>query len=87
MAVKDKLIVPVEIPMWAALSLIGSGLFTAGVLNNKMDVLVEQAKKVDVIYERQIVNIETLKRLTTEVHNLETRVSRVERGASSPRKE
>lgn len=69
-SVKDKLIVPIEIPVWAAICLIGSGLFTAGVLNNKMDMLVEQSKKIDLVYERQIANIQDVKYLKEDMAHL-----------------
>lgn len=77
---KDKLIVPVEVPMWAAISLLGSAIYTAGTMNQKMDVLVEQGREVKVMKEQQIANTEAIKRLSQDVNRLESRVARLEQG-------
>lgn len=83
---KDKLIVPVEIPAWGVITFIVSGAFGYGILYNTLQGLVKSQDKVEIIYERQIRNIETvnlhkevLREHQAKIENHESRLVSLER--------
>lgn len=83
---KDKLIVPVEIPAWGVITFIVSGAFGYGILYNTLQGLVKSQDKVEVMYERQIKNIEmvnqhkeVLRQHQAKLENHESRLMSLER--------
>lgn len=83
---KDKLVVPVEVPAWGVITFIVSGAFGYGILYNTLQGLVKNQDKVEVMYERQIKNIETvnqhreiLREHQAKIDNHESRLVSLER--------
>lgn len=86
MAMKEKLVVPVEIPTWGVLSAIVMGAFAWGALYTQLNGLIKGQEKVDVMYERQIKNIEavnahkeTLREHAARLQNHDSRLQSLER--------
>lgn len=78
---REKLLIPVEIPAWGVIVAIVTGAFAFGILYNQLAVLVKNQEKVDLMYERQIKNIETVARHDRIIDNHESRIQAIERGA------
>lgn len=81
--IQDKLTVPLAIPVWQAMTILGSIIFGGGVIMNKLDTLVENGhkyeKKVDVLFERQVMNIANVTHLQTELNAIKSRLADLER--------
>ena len=78
---REKLLIPVEVPAWGVFTMIVTGAFAFGILYNQLAVLVKNQEKVDLMYERQIKNIETVARHDRVIDNHEQRIQALERGA------
>ncbi len=78
---RDKLLIPVEVPAWGVFTMIVTGAFAFGILYNQLSALVKNQEKVDLMYERQIKNIETVARHDRVIENHEQRIQALERGA------
>jgi hypothetical protein len=59
---REKLLIPVEVPAWGVIVAIVTGAFAFGILYNQLAVLVKNQEKVDLMYERQVKNIENVNR-------------------------
>lgn len=77
---KDKLIVPVEIPAWAVITFLISGAFGYGILYNQLNELVKDKERVNTMFVNQIRNIEAVNRHEQMIQNLDHRVTNLERG-------
>lgn len=81
--VKDTLMLPVAIPTWGLACGILSIVFSGGVIMNKLDTLVENGhkyeRKVDILFERQVMNIANVAHLQTELAGIKSRLAEVER--------
>jgi nitrate reductase NapE component len=77
--VTESLIVPVVLPVWSIICAVVVGAFGFGINYQQLSSLVESQKKVDLIYERQITNIEAVKHLNVSVQQLDQRVAVLER--------
>lgn len=77
---REKLIVPVEIPAWAVIVFLVSGAFGYGVLYNQLEALVKDKERVNTMYERQIRNVEAVNRHSEILRDHEQRLIRLERG-------
>lgn len=85
---RERLLIPVEVPAWGVIVFIVSGAFAFGTLYNQLAVLVKNQEKVDLMYERQIKNIENVNRHERAIEVLgerfdkhESRIQALERGA------
>jgi hypothetical protein len=82
---KDGLVVPVTIPAWATILLLLSIVFSAGQIVNKLDEMTSSNKKyeqkIDVLFERQIMNIANINHTQAELSVLRNRVDNLERKA------
>lgn len=83
---KDKLIVPVEIPAWGVITSMGFALFSFGMLYKDLQIVVKNQDKVEIMYERQIKNIEAvaqhkevLREHQAKIDNHESRLVSLER--------
>lgn len=77
---RDKLLIPVEVPAWGVITAFIAGAFAFGILYNQLAMLVKNQEKVDLMYERQIKNIETVARHDRVIDNHEQRIQALERG-------
>jgi hypothetical protein len=84
-SLRDKLMVPVEIPTWGVITFIVSGAFAFGALYRDLQTVVKNQDKVELIYERQIRNIEavanakeTLRAHDVRLENHEARIGKLE---------
>lgn len=78
MPLKDRLIVPVEIPAWGVISALIAGAFAFGTLYSQLGVLVESQKKLDLVFERQVRNIEKVEKHEGQILNHEERIRALE---------
>lgn len=85
---REKLLIPVEVPAWGVFSTLITAAFAFGILYNQLAVLVKNQEKVDIMYERQIKNIENVNRHERAIEVLgerfdkhEQRIQALERGA------
>lgn len=83
----ERLLIPVEIPAWGVITGFIAGAFAFGILYNQLAVLVKNQEKVDLMYERQIKNIENVARHEKDIDQLrqsvnvhEQRIQALERG-------
>jgi hypothetical protein len=83
----DTINVPIAIPAWGLLTLIAAAVFTAGVMFNKMDALIETSRKsedkIAGITEKQILSLAAITSLQQNFQNLEARMSSLERDTTS----
>lgn len=70
--VVESLIVPIVLPVWSIICAVVVGAFGFGINYNQLSTLVENQKKVDLIYERQIT-------MAAMVQQLDNRVTALER--------
>lgn len=88
---KDTINLPIAIPVWGAICLVGIGIFTAGTLYQQMGTLIDNNRASDAriasMHERQIISnaaIVTLERQVSTVEarmsNIDARMSGLERG-------
>jgi hypothetical protein len=70
---RDTINLPIAIPVWGLVTLLGVGVFTAGVTFQKLDQVIESSKKIDLIQERQINALARLSGLELRVYELEKR--------------
>lgn len=78
---REKLLIPVEVPAWGVFTALIAGAFAFGILYNQLAALVKNQEKVDLMFERQIKNIETVARHDRVIDNHEQRIQALERGA------
>lgn len=80
---KDNISIPIAIPAWGLLCLLASAIFTAGIMFQKMDTLIDSQKKNDekisVIQIKQIEGTATITNLQTQLQNHEMRMAAIER--------
>lgn len=80
---RDSVNIPIAIPAWGLLSLIVGAVFTAGIMVNKMDSLIENSKKsedkIATIQEKQIISHAAIANLQQTVQYHEARLSAMER--------
>lgn len=80
---RDTINVPVAIPAWSLVVMVGGALFTAGTLYNKMDSLIESSKHADeritLISEKQITGLAAISSLQQVTQSHEMRLTNVER--------
>lgn len=76
---RDKLLIPVEVPAWGVFTALVAGAFAFGILYNQLAVLVKSQEKLDLVYERQIKNIETVARHDRMIDNHEQRIQALEK--------
>ena len=76
---RDTLNLPIAIPAWGLVTLLLGGVFTAGVTFQKLDQVIETAKKIDTIQERQINALATQRGHDAMLQNHEQRISNLER--------
>lgn len=74
-ALKDKLMIPVEVPAWGVITFFVSGAFAFGILYNELKTVVKGQEKVDLIYERQIRNIEAVNTVREQMRVQDTRLN------------
>lgn len=77
---RENINIPIAIPAWGILSALVTGAFAFGILYNQLSALVKQQEKVDLMYERQIKNIENVNRHDDVLKNHEQRIQALERG-------
>lgn len=77
--VTESLIVPVVLPVWSIICAVVVGAFGFGINYNQLTTLIKSQEKVDMMYERQVANIEAVKHLNVSVQNLDSRVAMLER--------
>jgi hypothetical protein len=77
--VAESLVVPVVLPVWSIICAVVVGAFGFGINYNQLTTLLKNQEKVDLMYERQIANIEAVRHLTAAVAQLDARVSTLER--------
>jgi nitrate reductase NapE component len=77
--VAESLVVPVVLPVWSIICAVVVGAFGFGINYNQLTTLLKNQEKVDLMYERQIANIEAVRHLTVTVNQLDSRVSMLER--------
>lgn len=81
--VKESLTVPITIPTWGLVTLIGTGLFSSGMIYNQIATLndnyLKSERKIEVINDRQIENIASVRNLNGQVQNHEIRIAGLER--------
>jgi hypothetical protein len=79
---RDTLNIPIAIPTWSLVCMVGGALFTAGTLYTQMATLIESGKKADeritLISEKQIGGLTALANTQQIVQNHELRLSNVE---------
>jgi hypothetical protein len=75
---KDSLNLPIAIPAWGLVLLLFGGVFTAGVTFQKLDQVIETTKKIDIIQERQINGLATLKTHDAQLQNHDARITILE---------
>lgn len=78
-SIKEKLLIPVEVPAWGVFSALVAGAFAFGILYNQLAVLVKNQEKLDLVYERQIKNIEMVVRHDRSLDDHEQRIQALER--------
>lgn len=80
---RDTINVPIAIPAWSLIVMLGGALFTAGTLYNKMDSLIESSKHADeriaIIGEKQVGALAAIANLQQATQNHEMRITNVER--------
>lgn len=76
---RDSLNIPIAIPVWGLVCMIIGGVFTAGTTFQKLDQVIESAKKIDAIQERQINALATIRTHEATLTNHELRISSLER--------
>lgn len=85
--VKDTLTVPITIPTWGLVTLIGTGIFSSGMIYNQIATLNENyqksASKIEVINDRQIENIASIRNINGTLVNHDVRIIELERIARS----
>lgn len=79
--VREKLLIPVEVPAWGVFTALIAGAFAFGILYQQLAVLVKNQEKLDLVYERQIKNIEMVARHEHILNDHEQRIQKLERGA------
>ena len=79
--IRENLMIPVEVPAWGVFSTLVTAAFAFGILYNQLSVLVKKQEKLDLVYERQIKNIDSVNRHERQIENHETRIQALERGA------
>jgi len=77
--VAESLVVPVVLPVWSIICAVVVGAFGFGINYNQLTTLLKNQEKVDLMYERQVANIESVKHLTAAVIQLDQRVAALER--------
>jgi hypothetical protein len=75
---KDTLNLPIAIPAWGLVVMLIGGVFTAGVTFQKLDQVIETTKKIDVIQERQINGLATLRAHDAQLLNHDARITNLE---------
>jgi len=75
---KDTINVPIAIPAWGLLTMLAFGIFTAGMFNQKLNQLIEQAPLVSMIREKQIGGLAAIETLRDGQNRLEARVTNLE---------
>jgi hypothetical protein len=65
--------------VWGLFTLIGTALFTSGVLYSQLQAVIDKQKVVDLVYERQIKNIENVTMHDRQLQNHEVRIAQLER--------
>jgi hypothetical protein len=86
---REKINLPVAIPVWSLVTMVGGALFTAGTLYNQMNTLIESNKKSDeritLISEKQIGGLAALNSAQQVLQNHEARLVTVERALLDPK--
>lgn len=89
-AFKESINIPIAIPAWGLLTLIAGAVFTAGVMFNKMDTLIEGDREnrgqITYIKERQINGLAAISTLQGQMQAHETRLTNIERVTMDARK-
>ena len=78
--IREKLLIPVEVPAWGVFTALVAGAFAFGILYNQLAMLVKNQEKLDLVYERQITNIQTVSRHDETIRDHESRIQALERG-------
>jgi Tfp pilus assembly protein PilO len=77
--IKDGLIVPVAIPAWQAILLVCSIVFGAGKIVNQLEEMTNSNKKyeqkLDVLFERQITNINNIAHIQDQLGGMKEDVT------------
>lgn len=80
---KDAINLPISIPAWGLVIMIGTGVFTAGILYNQLNTLIENSRKSDeritAVSNSQIGDHTTLGNLQQLTQSHEQRLTNVER--------
>lgn len=83
--VRETLTIPISIPTWGLVTLIGTSVFSAGMIYNQIKSLNENyqktERKIEVINDRQIENIAAVRNLTVVAQSHELRITELERNA------
>jgi hypothetical protein len=80
---KENINVPIAIPAWGFLTLLAGAIFSAGVISNKIDTVIDAVKKNDdklaSVQDKQTASIAVITNLQAQVQNHESRITTVER--------
>lgn len=81
----EKINIPIAIPAWSALTIIGGLLFAGGTLSNKMDTVIENGKKNDAsiadLREKQVGELAVVSSIAAQIQNHDARITTLERNA------
>lgn len=80
---KSTVNLPIAIPAWGLVTLVASALFTAGVMFQKMDTLIEAVRdgkeQLASVKDRQATNSTALANHQFQMQNHEARITNLER--------
>lgn len=90
MKTKDTINLPIAIPVWGLVLMIGTGVFTAGILYNQLATLIESSRKseerITFISNNQIGDHASIGNIQLQVQSHEARLTNVERAVLEGRK-
>lgn len=86
---REKISIPVAVPVWTLVCMVGSAIFTAGTLYSQMGTLIEAGKKADerarvvdervsLISEKQVGGLTALANVQQRVQDHEARIGNIE---------